>query len=256
MYMDTIRIMGESAVNKANFLKRSVIKYLISSAMAGMYVGFGIMLSFSVGAPFAAADSPAAKTIMGVSFGIALSLVIFAGSELFTGNSMVMAIGNLLNKVTLQDTVIIWILSYMGNLMGSFLLAFLTVQSGLLSHPPQSEFILTVAASKMNAPAVQLFLRGILCNMLVCLAIWSASRAKGDTAKLVLIWWCLYGFVGAGFEHSIANMSLLGMALFIPHDPTLVSIGGTIYNLAVVTAGNIVGGTFLVGITYWYISKD
>ena len=256
MYMDTVNKMVDSAINKKNFLNKSYFKYLISSGLAGMYVGFGVMLTFSIGAPFVAAESPAAKAIMGASFGIALTLVIFAGAELFTGNTMVMVLGYIEKKVNLRETAWIWIISYVGNLLGSLFLAYLTIHSGLLDQPPQSKVILTVVEAKMNAPAYQLFLRGILCNMLVCLAIWAAARAKEDTAKLVLIWWCLFGFVGAGFEHSIANMTALSMGLLLPHDPSLISIGGFIYNLAIVTVGNVVGGTFLVGILYWYISKD
>lgn len=256
MYMETVNKMVESAVNKKNFLNKSYLKYLIAAILAGMYVGFAIMLTFSIGAPFIAAGSPAARAITGMSFGIALSLVVFAGAELFTGNTMVMVLGTIEKKVNLRDTALVLILSYVGNLIGSMLLAYLTIYSGLLDQPPQSDFIISIAEARMNAPAYQLFLRGILCNMLVCLAIWSAARTKDDTSKLILIWWCLYGFAGAGFEHSVANMTALGMALMLPHGSELISLGGFVYNLIYVTAGNVVGGTFLVGILYWYMSKD
>lgn len=256
MYMDTVKKMVDSAIAKKDFLNRSYIKYLISAMFAGIYVGFGIMLTFSIGAPFVAAQSPAAKAIIGMSFGIALSLVIFAGAELFTGNTMVMVLGSIEKKVNIKDTIMVWILSYLGNLLGSLFLAYLTIYSGLLDQAPQSDYIISVAEAKMNAPALQLFLRGILCNMLVCLAIWSSARTKDDTSKLILVWWCLYGFVGAGFEHSVANMSALGMAMLLPHGSSLISLGGFVYNLVYVTAGNIVGGTFLVGILYWYVSKE
>lgn len=256
MFLETVNKMGDSAVNKAKYLKKSIIKYVILSIMAGIYVGFGIMLIFSIGAPFAAAGSPATKAIMGASFGVALTLVIFAGAELFTGNNMVMTIGNLTKRVTLGDTAKVWVFSYIGNLLGALFLAYLVAKSGLISNGPQSEFILKVADGKMNAPFLQLFIRGILCNMLVCLAIWTATRAKEDMAKLILIWWCLFAFIGAGFEHSIANMSLLGMALFIPHDPSVISIAGYAKNLLASTAGNIVGGALFIGAMYWYVSKE
>ncbi|MFZ5967128.1 MAG: formate/nitrite transporter family protein [Bacillota bacterium] len=256
MFMETVNKMADSAENKARFINKSVWKYFILAAMAGVYVGFGIMLIFSIGAPFAAANSPATKAIMGASFGIALTLVIFAGAELFTGNNMVMTIGNLTKRVTIGDTAKIWIVSYIGNLVGSLLFAYLVARSGLISNEPQSAFILKVSAGKMAAPAMQLFIRGILCNMLVCLAIWTATRAKEDTAKLLLIWWCLFGFIGAGFEHSIANMSLLGMGLFIPHDAAVVNVAGFVKNLVYVTGGNIVGGALFIGAMYWFVSKE
>ncbi|WZL74974.1 formate/nitrite transporter family protein [Clostridiaceae bacterium 35-E11] len=256
MYLDTVHKMAESAVIKKRFIQKSLLKYLILSAMAGIYVGFGIMLIFSIGAPFAAVHSSATKILMGVSFGVALTLVIFAGSELFTGNNMVMMLGRLTQKVTTKDAINIWTFSYIGNLVGSLFFAYLIAKSGLIANEPQSALILKAAAEKMNAPFGQLFIRGILCNMLVCLAIWTSTRAKEDISKLLLIWWCLFAFIGAGFEHSIANMSLLGMALFIPHDPTFISIVGFIKNLIVVTAGNFVGGTLFIGAMYWYVSKE
>lgn len=256
MFLETVNKMADSAENKAKYINKSIMKYVILSMMAGIYVGFGIMLIFSIGAPFAAANSPATKAMMGAAFGIALTLVIFAGAELFTGNNMVMTIGNLTKRVTLGDTAKVWLFSYMGNLIGSLLFAYLVAKSGLISNGPQSDFILKATAGKMNAPFLQLFIRGILCNMLVCLAIWTSVRAKEDVAKLILIWWCLFGFIGAGFEHSIANMSLMGMALFIPHDPAMVSVAGYIKNLVVATAGNIVGGALFIGAMYWFVSKE
>ncbi len=256
MYMSTVNSMVESAINKKNFLNKSYAKYIVSAILAGMYVGFGIVLAFSVGAPFVAVGSPVAKTIIGASFGIALTLVIFAGAELFTGNTMVMALGSIEKKVTLRDTALIWILSYVGNLIGSIFLAYLTVHTGLLDGTFLGDYVISVAEAKMSGPAVHLFVKGILANMLVCLAIWASTKAKDDISKLVLIWWCLYAFVAAGFEHSIANMTAMGMALLMSHNSSIISIGGFFYNLGVVTAGNIVGGTFLVGILYWYISKE
>ena len=98
-------------------------------------------------------------------------------------------------------------------------------------------------------PALQLFLRGILCNWLVCLALWTSSRAKSDTAKCILIFWCLFAFISSGYEHSIANMTLLSMSLISPHSD-MVSWLGFGRNLFYVTFGNIVGGSFFVGALY------
>lgn len=256
MYMETVNKIAESAENKVKFINRSALKYVVASMMAGVYVGFGVMLIFSIGAPLAAANSPGNKALMGATFGIALSLIIFAGAELFTGNNMIMTMGNLTKRVTWRDTARIWFYSYLGNLLGALIFALLIAQSGLISSGPQPEFIQRVAAGKMAAPFLQLFIRGIFCNMLVCLGIWTATRAKEDIAKLVLIWWCLFGFIGAGFEHSIANMSLLAMALFIPHDSAMVSVGGYVKNLVASTAGNMLGGALFIGAMYWFVSKE
>lgn len=187
------------------------------------------------------------KPLMGVSFGIALTLVVFAGAELFTGNNMFMTIGLLKKEVTASEVLKVWVFSWVGNLIGSLLLAYLVVASGAISHA--ANFIEKISVAKMTMPAMQLFLRGILCNWLVCLALWTSSRAKSDTAKCILIFWCLFAFVACGYEHSIANMSLLSMSLFAPHG-SAISWLGFLRNMFYVTMGNIVGGSFFVGALY------
>lgn len=246
--------IAESSKVKVELLNKSIIRYFILSMLAGIYVGFGIILIFSIGAPLKAANVPFLKALMGASFALALSLVIFAGSELFTSNNMTMVIGSLTKKATWIDTLKVWIVCYIGNVAGSLLLAAAMSGSGLITKGPLHDFIIIATTDKMNAPFSQLFIRGILCNMLVCLAIWTATKAKDDTAKLILIFWCLFGFIGAGFEHSIANITLLGMGLFTPHDGQLVSWWGFINNLVPVTLGNMVGGGLFIGAAYWFIT--
>jgi nitrite transporter NirC len=111
-----------------------------------------------------------------------------------------------------------------------------------------------VAATKMTLSGGELLARGILCNWLVCLAVWTAGRTTSDSAKLVLIFWCLLAFVGSGFEHSIANQSLLSMALFLPH-PGSVTWVGFAWNQGWVILGNIIGGSVFVGGLYWFASQ-
>ncbi|MGZ6081234.1 MAG: formate/nitrite transporter family protein, partial [Myxococcaceae bacterium] len=214
-----------------------------------------IVLIFAIGAPLQAAGSGATKAVMGASFGVALTLVIFAGSELFTGNNLVMTVGLLSKTVNGAALTRVWIASFAGNLVGSLLLALATAASGVLGKVPAKDFVLGVVAAKMAAPASELFFRGVLCNALVCLAVWMGIRTKDETARLVLIFWCLFAFIGAGFEHSVANMSLLGIGLFLPHDPALVNWVGFARNLTVVTAGNIVGGALLIGLPYWFVAQ-
>ena len=241
------------AAKKHRFLEASLPRYLVLSALAGVYVGFGIALIFSLGGPLAATGSPMVKLVMGVSFGIALTLVIFAGSELFTGNNMAGAIGGLSRSLTWGQVAQLNVWSWVGNLVGSLALAWLVVQSGVLSKGPQADLIGNVAATKMSLPAWELFLRGILCNWLVCLAVWTSGRTTNDAAKIMLIFWCLFAFIGTGFEHSVANQSLLGMALFLPHEQA-ITWGGYWYNQFYVVLGNIVGGGMFVGGLYWLVS--
>ena len=111
------------------------------------------------------------------------------------------------------------------------------------------------AADKMNAPFMELLFRGILCNILVCLAVWCSFKLKEETAKLIVIFWCLFAFITSGFEHSIANMSLLSIALMIPH-PETVSMIGLAANLVPVTIGNIIGGAMFIGAGYWFGNSE
>lgn len=255
MEHETIATMAAAARAKAGLLRQGPRQYLVLSALAGAYVGLGIVLIFAIGAPLQAAGSGATRAVMGASFGVALTLVIFAGSELFTGNNLVMTVGALSRTVTPGALAKVWALSFAGNLAGSALLALATAASGVLGKAPAKEFVLGIVAAKMSAPLIDLFFRGVLCNMLVCLAVWMGMRAKDETARLLLIFWCLFAFIGAGFEHSVANMTLLALGLFLPHDPALVSWAGFARNLVVVTAGNIVGGALLIGLPYWYVAK-
>ncbi|HKW85592.1 MAG TPA: formate/nitrite transporter family protein [Nitrospiraceae bacterium] len=253
MHQSDIARIAEQSKAKAAYLESGPIGYLILSALAGVYLGFGITLIFSVGAPFAAEGAAAQKLVMGVAFGIALTLVIFAGSELFTGNNMVCAIGALDGAISWGTVSRIWAFSLVGNLIGSLGLAWLVAQSGVLSQQPQIDLLMRVAALKMNITGWELVIRGILCNWLVCLAVWTAGRTTSDVAKLVLIFWCLLAFVGSGFEHSIANQSLLGVALFLPHAAT-VTWAGFLWNQTFVVLGNVIGGSVFVGGLYWLAS--
>lgn len=255
MYRGDIERIAEQARVKAAYLERMPVRYLILSVLAGAYLAFGITLMYCVGAPFAAEGAAAQKLVMGCAFGVALTLVIFAGSELFTGNNMVCAIGALHAAIRWRVLGRIWVVSLIGNLAGSLGLAWLIAQSGVLSHGPQYDLVFKAAATKMSLSGWELFIRGVLCNWLVCLAIWMAGRTSSDAAKLLLIFWCLLAFVGSGFEHSIANQSLMAMALFLPH-PDAIGWNGFLWNQTWVIIGNIVGGSVFVGGLYWLTGAD
>lgn len=255
MFAKDIGKLSESAENKLRYMDRSPLGYILLSALAGIYLGFGITLIFAVGGPIAEAGGAAyLRLIMGACFGVALSLVIFAGAELFTGNNMVFAIGRLNNGLAYRQIGILFALCFLGNLIGSVFLAWLVVLGGSL--PASSEqLIMKVAAVKMHLTPKQAFLRGVLCNWLVCLAVWVANRSQSESARLIMIFWCLFAFVGSGFEHSIANQSLLSLALFLPHGAD-ITISGFIHNQVFVTLGNLVGGGMMVGIFYAFIHSD
>ena len=206
-----------------------------------------------------AVDPSIRPIVMGASFGIALTLVIFAGSDLFTGHTMFMTHGWLQGRTSLRELAACWGLSWTGNLLGCTILAALFVAGGggpaLLGLAGKSPLIVNVAAAKMNAPALELVARAILCNWLVCLAIWTSARMTNDTAKCIAIFWCLYAFIASGFEHSVANMTLLSIALLAPH-PETVTVAGLVWNLFWVTIGNAIAGAGIMGLGYWAASRE
>jgi len=248
MYAETIDGFTKVAENKLAAMRRHPGGFLVSSMLAGAYVGMGILLIFTLGNQVPVEFQ---KLIMGASFGIALTLVVIAGAELFTGHTMFMALRGYGGAGSVGDIAASWGMTWIGNLVGSLALVWLFALGGgggLLSAP--DTLVMKVAAAKMNGSAVALFARAILCNWLVCLAIWMSARVDSDSAKCIVIFWCLFAFIANGFEHSVANMTLLGLALVGNH-PETVSIAGFAWNLAWVTLGNIVGGAIFVAGAYY-----
>ena len=237
---------------------RNVPRYFFASALAGAYVGVAVVLLASTAGPLAASASPATKLVAGSVFGVALTLVVFAGAELFTGNVMVMLAGMFRGRVRLRDVLIVNVGSLLGNLAGSVAFAAAVNASGALNAgakpgapAPAASMINTLVTAKMSATGGQLFWRAVLCNMLVCLALWMAMRTTSDGAKLGVLFWGLLAFVASGFEHSVANMTVF----------TLAILQGTAHwsdlwhNLLYTIPGNIVGGGLLVAAPYAWMGR-
>ena len=252
MYKDELDAVCNASISKSNLINNNILGYFVSSMLAGIYVGLGILLIFSIGGLLG--DFKGTKIIMGVSFGIALSLVVIAGAELFTGNNLVMTVGMLNKKVTFADTIKVWVVSYIGNLLGSIIVALLFYLAGL-STGAIGDFIVKTTLTKMTLSPQALLFRGILCNTLVCLAVWCSFRCKSDSGKLIMIFWCLFAFITSSYEHSIANMTLMTVGLLTPSELN-VTVGGYAYNLLFVTLGNMIGGICFVAVPYHLIARD
>jgi len=253
MYAVTLEHFAVLGEKKRMLLAEKPMAFFVGAMMAGVYVGFGIILIFSVAATI---DPAWQKLVMGASFGIALTLIVFAGAELFTGHTMYMTLSCLKRKTSLKDLAKVWSASWSFNFIGAVLLALLFVVGGggaLLSGG--EEFLNSVASYKMNSTAVALVARGALCNWLVCLALWMAARTESGSAKAIVIFWCLFAFIASGYEHSVANMTLLTIALL--GNPTeTITFGGLFHNIIWVTCGNIIGGSFFLAYGYWLASGE
>jgi nitrite transporter len=253
MFGDEITAVSNAAKGKNNLLSKNPGGYILAAILAGIFIGSGVLLAFTVGGLLT--GNPFARLLMGCTFGIALSLVVIAGGELFTGNNFVMTVGLVKKTISAGACIKIWVISYLGNLIGSVILAVIFVWCGLAAGST-GEFISNAAATKMSLAPLALICRGLLCNMLVCLAVWCGFRCKSEEAKLIMIFWCLLAFITTGYEHSIANMTLLTVSLLSPVTNTAVSLGGWVYNIALSTIGNMIGGIVFVALPYSAISKQ
>jgi len=246
---DALDENAQLAVSKAA-AARDLPRYLWSSILAGAYVGLAIVLLVSVSAPLVASGSPAAKLVQGGVFGLALTLVVFAGAELFTGNAMVMLQGWWGRQVRLAQLAVVWVASLVGNVVGSVLLALVVHAGGTLAGPGEA-MLAGVTAAKDAATGPQLFWRAVLCNALVCLALWMAARTRSDGAKLAVLWWALLAFIGSGFEHSIANATTFSLAAL----EGSIGWGALARNLLWTVPGNVVGGGLVIGLGYAWVTR-
>jgi len=241
--------LRESTKYKVNFYKTEKLGYFVASMMAGVYVGL-CMITILVMAGMM--DNFAGiKILQGISFAAALSLVVFAGAELFTGNIFVMTAGVALKEVKVRDAIGLCVYCYVGNLVGSMLIAALFLGTGYLQGP-----VLEAAHTAMNAKTDpmfwELFVRGVLCNLLVCAGVWCMYRLQSESSKLIMIFWCIYLFVICGFEHSIANMTLFSLETM--NGVSGETFGRILLNLGATTTGNIAGGMAL-SLGYFIIAK-
>ena len=231
--------------------------------VAGGSVGLGA-LYYTIVASDGEMSFAAVRVLGGLTFSLGLALVIVGGAELFTGNNLiVMAWAS--RKVSTREMLRNWVVVYFGNLVGSLGLVFLVFFSHHLDMNGGriGLSILNTSVAKIQPDVVTLFFKGVLCNVLVCLAVWLAYAGRTVTDKLLALLLPVSAFIAAGFEHCVANMYFLPLAWLmvqtgqVPEnfDASLITMSGIIHNLVPVTLGNIVGGAGLVGAVYWVIYR-
>ncbi|MFG3498800.1 formate/nitrite transporter family protein [Streptomyces sp. NPDC047928] len=239
------------AAHKAHDLAKPG-RYTVSAVLAGAYIGVGEVLMLVAVSPFVAQHSAGVRLLEGAVFPVALTLVMFAGGQLFTSNVMVMLIGALSGRTGLRALVGSWLLSLIGNFVGAFAFGAMAHAGGVLDTPSARAMLAELVVAKQELTSSQLFWRAVLCNMLVCLAVWMFYRVRGDAAKVFVLWLPVLVFVAVGFEHCVANMSLFGLAIL---DGT-ADFGDLLRNLLVTVPGNVVGGGLLVAGSYWYTGRS
>jgi formate transporter len=219
--------------------------------LAGAFIAFGAMFFTLV-----MTDNPLGlgpgRLLGGLAFSLGLILVVVGGAELFTGNNLVvMAWAD--RKITTAQLARNWTLVYLANLAGALATAVMVLWSGVLGigGGAVAETAIAIAQDKVALGLTEAFFRGILCNVLVCLAVWLCFAAHDVAGKVLAIVFPISAFVALGFEHSVANMYLIPIAMLAGAEG--VTVAGFLANLVPVTLGNIVGGGVFVALIYWLI---
>lgn len=238
------------------------------AVLAGAFIGLGALFSTTTLVGAAALPYGAARLLAGLTFSLGLILVVLAGAELFTGNNLIV-MAYLAGRLPLLRLLRNWGIVYVGNFVGALATALLVFLSGqhTLAGGAVGLVALNTGTYKAGLAFGNAFFLGVLCNALVCLAIWLTMGARTSTDKILAIVFPISAFVAVGFEHCIANMYFVPLALMIKADPDfLAQVGKTaadyggldwtsflLHNLVPVTLGNIVGGAGLVGAVYGFI---
>lgn len=252
MFKDEYKSLCNGGVGKVNLLKKNPLGYFVSAMVAGMFISFGSFVAFTLGAVINGSNLAAlTKVMQAFAFASALSLVVMAGAELFTGNNLVMSAASIRKAVTWADTVKLWIVCWIGNLVGSLISVVAFHFSGV-DTGATGEYFISISTTKVGLEPFPLLIRAILCNILVCLAVWCATKMKSEAGKLIMIFWCIFVFMVCGFEHSIANMSILGVGVANGG----ITIGQYCYSVLLATVGNMIGGVVFTALPYHVISKE
>ena len=230
------------------------------SLLAGGFIGLGA-LYYTLVVSDAALGFAASRVLGGLCFSLGLLLVVVAGAELFTGNNL-LAMAWVDRCLSTRELLRNWGVVCAGNFVGAAGLALLVWLSGhpSLNHGAIAQTTLEIATLKCSLPFQEAFFRGVLCNVLVCMAVWMAMAGRSVVDKTVAIVFPISAFVAAGFEHSIANMYIIPLAMLIKASASAVPAGTEAItwaafagNLVPVIAGNLVGGSVLVALVYWII---
>ncbi|MDQ0359500.1 formate/nitrite transporter family protein [Breznakia pachnodae] len=237
---------------KVNMAKKNPIHYLFKAIMGGLYLGVAMILSYTLGALFI--DSPEiSKLLIAFSFGIGIILILFLGAELFTGNCLTTTIAMYQKKCTIKELIPSWFLCYLGNMIGIVFICVLFIWSQA-SNPLYDNFLRNINVAKLDYNVIEVFLKAVLCNFIVCIASYAGVKIKDDTAKTIIIFFVIAAFVLPGFEHCIANFGTF--ALGIAKYGTAIDWSGIPLHTLASTLGNMVGGAFLFATPMYFLLKS
>lgn len=247
LFLSPLEISREISSIGEKKAKETIFELFIFGVLAGMYVAFGAAVATAV-LSGQTLDAGLARFLAGSVFSVGLILVLILGSELFTGN-ILMTIGLIYQKYSFTKVLRNWFVVYFGNFLGSLIIAWLVFNSGLLTHlgslTSTGDVAVRIAETKLGLSFTEALCRGILCNMLVCLAVIMCIASRTLAGKILGIYFPIMTFVASGYEHSVANMYFLPVGLMAKGEFSSGFL--TIFNnLIPVTIGNIIGGLLIV----------
>lgn len=232
--------------------RRSIFQLAVLSILGGMSIAFGSVGNIIVSADFINVNPGFAKLLGATVFPVGLILIVLLGFELFTSNCL-MSVSYVERKLTLSKMLKILLVVWFFNLIGSLIISYITFETETLnSHG--IELLSHMAEHKINTGAYDLILKGILCNVLVCGASLLGYICKNGVSKMLGIWFPIMLFIVLGYDHVVANMLYLPLALL--HGATGVNLLGIIYNFFFVSIGNFIGGGLVIGLSYWYANNE
>jgi formate/nitrite transporter len=251
------QVAAETGAKKTH---RTWDRVLVSAFLAGAYIAFGALVAITVSSGLNPATWGTLPTLfMGAAFTLGLVLVLIAGSDLATGNMMLVPLSAMRGKIGMGDVARNLTLVLLGNLVGALFVAFfLAVQTGVIGDAGADgssgltyDRLAQIAVGKLDHTAWETFLRGVGCNWLVCLAVWMSLAATSVSGKILALFFPIMAFVAMGFDHVVANMFFLPAAVFtgVPG----VGWGDTVVNWLLAGAGNLVGAVIFVATSYWYL---
>lgn len=245
--------LTNKAKSSLQTLQEQPLKYFVRAMMAGAFLGFALIFCFTSVNALYKTGSPLTGFLAALLFGVALLMIVYGGGELFTGTTMYYVISSMRKETTWKQTILVWIICIIGNLAGGIVFAFLMSQTGIIQDMGMDNWLFAIAEGKISNTTTEIFFRGILCNWMVCMAIFLPKAFKNDFAQIFTLQLIVAVFFASGFEHVVANLALFSLALFVPH-PETITIMGAIHNIIPAFFGNIVGGGFFMGFLYTWLN--
>lgn len=250
---EALRAHSETVIAKADLMRSKLWAFIVSGFFGGAYIGVGGVLMLNAAGPLTVVGDPLAKLVGGLVFAVGLVIVVFAGADLVTSTMMTTVQGVAGKALSVNVASMLIVVTILANFVGAMLFSLIVHLGGVLeSNAAAGEMLGQVLQTRADQSVVELVARAILCNMLVCLAIWMSTRVTSAGAKIAVIMLGIMAFVASGYEHVVANMTFYWLGVFAGDVNASVELFAS--NMLWVGVGNFVGGGLIVGLGTWVVA--